>query len=100
MVARAYEDLILSDEYSYNQFVRMVDKEIMIRATEKDRWNDKPITEVLLSSNQGGVHKAPVRAAAPSKPSYLLVLMHYLMVFWKFVPVWARPAIKKALGRG
>ena len=97
MAERTYQDIILSERYSYRQFVAMVDREIGVMFEAQRR----SITDSVLT---------PLRKATPfpirSKPPLPALTSPLAKVFgrlaialWQRIPKCVRPYIKRLLGR-
>jgi hypothetical protein len=106
MVDRTYQDVILSDRYSYRRFIKSVDAEIRLAFGRRERRSPVSGFERPLDLLHGS--REPIRAKPPlsgmltasGASRKLRVIVGRIAIFvWQKVPLWARPLIKTALGR-
>lgn len=100
MAERAYQDIILSERYSYRQFVGMVDSEIevMFEALKL------PLTDAVVTplAPLSKVTPFPIKSKPPlpALTSPLEKALGRLVIaLWQRIPVGIRPYIKRLLGR-
>jgi hypothetical protein len=97
MAERAYQDIILSGRYSYQNFVAMVDAEIqqMLLSTKR---HPSDLSMPTLSRTTS----CPVRSKPPlpvfTSP-YAKAVGRLAIALWQHLPMGIRPYIKRMLGR-
>lgn len=97
MAERVYQDIILSEKYSYRTFVGVVDGEIqkMLKAKIQSRS-----AMGLAPSDQ--VTPFPIRSKPPLpalRSPFAKALGRLAIAIWQQIPISTRPYIKKILGR-
>ena len=97
MVERAYQDIIISERYSYRNFVGMVDGEIEVTR--------EALKRPMLREGGGKLSKAtrfPVRYKPPLpvlRSPLTKALGRLALKIWQYIPIVIRPYIKRMLGR-
>jgi hypothetical protein len=101
MAERTYEDIILSGQYSYRNYVGMVDEAIQGQLS-KLGWPVQNERQAF-SPVPAGITFAPLRARPPLPATGLRILTRFvgwmLIVIWQRLPIRVRPHIKRVLGR-
>ena len=97
MVERAYQDIIISERYSYRNFVAMVDAEI--------ETTQEAMKRPLLSEGGSKLSKAtrfPVRSKPPLpvlRSPLTKALGRLALKIWQYIPIEIRPYIKRMVRR-
>lgn len=102
MTDRAFEDVIGSGNYSYKQFVEMVDAEIKsnLQTIANLRSNGGSECAFRHLSAEPTKSKPPVPQFLARWPSGLKYwIARLLYATWSKVPMWIRPFLKRILGR-
>ena len=100
MAERAYQDIIASGKYSYNNFVHMVEKEIeqtiqgLTPATSNSRQNYPTIADL---SDPTFITTSPIRAQPPLYK--YKIMFRTIRYIWRLIPEATRTSLKIRLKR-
>ncbi len=97
MAERVYQDIILSERYSYRSFVGMVDSEILkvfaSQIQSRSNLGENPLSQAT---------SFPIRSKPPLpvlRSPFAKALGRLAIAIWQHIPIGLRPYIKKMLGR-